>query len=149
MLDRKIRQYYRSTRFVSTLLKDQVKDKRRDDRYLFSALTNPALVEPWLTAIAQCGSPVAGVFMAPTLSGNLLTKLGVSPARTLVAAPHHSGLRLTFYKNGEFCSSRLTRALPKDADEAAHVLGTELANTRLYLSTLHLDSLDEPLSVLL
>ena len=147
LLDRKIRQYYRSTRFVSALPRGRAGDKRRDDRYLFAALTNPALVDPWLTAIAQHGSPVAGVYLASMLTCALLPKLNIAVPRVLVAAPHSSGLRLTFYKDGEFCSSRLTRTIPKDANDAAQMLVTELSNTRMYLSTLNLDSLDEPLSV--
>lgn len=148
MLDRKVRQFYRSTRFVSTLLRERVGDKRRDDRYLFAALTNPALVEPWLATIAEYGSPVAGVFLAPVVTAGLLPKLGISDRRLLIAAPHRSGLRLTFFKDGEFCSSRLTRIVPRDLDDAAQMLVTELSNTRLYLSTLHLDSIDEPLKVI-
>ncbi len=147
LLDRKIRQYYRSTRFVSALPRGRAGDKRRDDRYLFAALTNPALVDPWLVTIAQHGSPVAGVYLASMLTSALLPKLNIAVPRVLVAAPHSSGLRLTFYKDGEFCSSRLTRAIPNDANDAAQMLVTELSNTRMYLSTLNLDSLDEPLSV--
>ncbi|HTD90649.1 MAG TPA: hypothetical protein VK663_08300, partial [Burkholderiales bacterium] len=149
LLDRKMRQYYRNTRFVSALPRGRIGDKRRDDRYLFSALTNPALVDPWLAVIAQHGSPVAGVYLAPMLTAAILSKLKVSLSRVLVAAPHRSGLRLTFYKDGEFCTSRLTRAIPKDDDAAAQMLATELSNTRLYLSTLHFDSIDEPLSVVI
>ena len=147
LLDRKIRHYYRSTRFVSTLFRGRVGDKRRDDRYLFSALTNPALVDEWVTAIVQHGSPVAGVYLAPTLTAGLMAKLKITLPRVLVAAPHQSGLRLTFFSNGEFCTSRLTRPIPKDPHDAAQMLERELSNTRLYLSTLHLDGIDETLSV--
>lgn len=147
LLDRKTRQYYRNTRFVSTLWREQVGEPRRDDRYLFSALTNPALVEPWLNVIAAHGSLVAGVYLAPLLTAGLLARLEIKFPRVLVAAPHRAGLRLTFYKDGEFCSSRLTRAMPRDSDDATRMLVTELSNTRLYLSTLHLDSIDEPLNV--
>ena len=147
LLDRKIRQYYRSTRFVSALSRGRGGDKRRDDRYLFSALTNPGLIDPWITAIAQHGSPVAGVYLVSMLTAALLPKLGITAPRVLIAAPHSSGLRLTFYKDGEFYSSRLTRPVPKDPKDAAQMLFTELSNTRMYLSTLDLDSMDESLSV--
>lgn len=148
LLDRKFRQYYRSTRFVNALPRGRIGDKRRDDRYLFSALTNPGLVDPWLAVVTENRSPVAGVFLSPLLTAGILAKLNVSLARVLVAAPHRSGLRLTFYKEGEFCSSRLTRPIPRDAGDAEQMLITELSNTRLYLSTLHLDAIDEPLNVL-
>ncbi len=147
LLERKTRQYYRSTRFVSTLRRGRSTGKRRDDHYLFAALTNPDLLDPWLTALAQHGSPVAGVYLASMLTAPLLPQLGVTAARVLIAAPHHSGLRLTFFKDGAFCTSRLTRALPPDAEDAAHMLATELSNTRQYLATLNLDTSDDPLSV--
>ena len=147
LLDRKIRQYYRSTRFVSAQPRGRANDKRRDDRYLFAALTNPALADPWLNVITENGTPVAGVYLASMLTGALLSKLGISLPRVLVAAPHHSGLRLTFYRDGEFYSSRLTRAVPHNAADAAPMLVTELSNTRMYLSTLNHDTIDEPLTV--
>ncbi len=147
LLDRKIRQYYRGTRFVSAQPRGRTGDKRRDDRYLFSALTNPALVDPWLAAIAEHGVPVAGVYLASTLTTALLPALNIHLPRVLIAAPHRSGLRLTFYRDGEFYSSRLTRVIPKDRNDAARMLATELSHTRMYLSTLNLDATDEPLSV--
>lgn len=147
LLDRKIRQYYRSTRFVSALARGRSGEKRRDDRYLFSALTNPGLIDPWITSIAQHGSPVAGVYLVSMLTAALLPKLGITAPRVLIAAPHSSGLRLTFYKDGEFYSSRLTRPVPQHPKDAAQMLLTELSNTRMYLSTLNLDSIDESLSV--
>ncbi len=147
MLERKTRHYYRGTRFVSTLFLTRTADRRGDDRYLFSALTNPSLVEPWLAAIAAHGAPVAGVYLAPMLTRGILQRLKIAQPRVLIVAPHRSGLRLTFYKNGVFTSSRLTRDIPQDPGDAARMLVTELSNTRLYLSTLRLDEIDEPLDV--
>ena len=147
LIERKIRQYYRGTRFVSALPRGRAGDKRRDDKYLFSALTNPALVDPWLAALAAHGNPVAGVYLASMLTAALLPALNIKQPRVLVAAPHRSGLRLTFYRDGEFYSSRLTRVIPQDSGDAARMLATELSHTRMYLSTLNLDSMDEPLSV--
>lgn len=149
LLERKFRQYYRNTRFVTSLLRGRVGDKRRDDRHLFCALTNPALVDPWLAVIDERGATLAGIFLSPLLTAGVLSRLGITTPRVLVAVPHRAGLRLTFYKDGEFCSSRLTRALPRDAANAEQMLLSELTNTRLYLSTLHLDAIDEPLSVVL
>jgi hypothetical protein len=147
LIERKIRHYYRNTRYVSTLFRGRIGDKRRDDRYLFSALTNPALIDPWLAAIAEYGSPIAGIYLAPMLTAGIMAKLKLTQPRVLIAAPHRSGLRLTFYKDGQFCSSRLTRVIPRDVDDATRMLATELSNTRLYLSTMHLDAIDETLNV--
>lgn len=148
LIDRKIRQYYRSTRFVSAQQRERTLGKRRDDRYLFTALTNPALIDPWISVLAQQGLPIAGVYLTSMLTSALLARVGVNPPRVLIAAPHSSGLRLTFHRDGMFCTSRLTRQVPAGMQEAAQFIAHEIANTRLYLSTLNLDASDEPLDVL-
>src|SRR6187402_3993944 len=130
MLERKLKQYYRNTPYVAALARGRVGDKRRDDRYLFAALTNPALIEPWLNVITQQGLPVAGIHLLSMLTGALVRKLGSDLSRVLVVAPHHSGLRLTFYKDGEFCVSRLSRgAAGQDAARAPNSLASEISNT--------------------
>ena len=42
MVERKLKQLYRSTPLYGFSLQDREDSKRRDDRYLFAALTNPA-----------------------------------------------------------------------------------------------------------
>ncbi len=147
MLDRKLKQYYRNSPYVTALSRGRSGDKRRDDRYLFAALTNPALIDPWLNVIKQAGLPVAGIYLVSMLTTALVHKTGHDLSHALVAAPHGAGLRLTYCKNGEFFVSRLSRGTISGSD-AAHAYATEIANTRNYLSSLHLDSLDDTLTVL-
>lgn len=147
MLGRKFKQYYRNSPYATAISRGRTADKRRDDRYLFAALTNPALVDPWLATVAKHGLPVAGIYLASMLTAPLLKKAGHDLAHVLVAAPHGSGLRLTFFKDGDFCISRLSRGAA--GSDVARAYATEISNTRLYLSSLHLDSLDDPLKVLL
>jgi hypothetical protein len=148
LIDRKIRQYYRSTRFVAASQRERTTGKRRDDRYLFSALTNPGLIDPWLNQLTRAGLPIAGVYLSSRLTAPLLAKLGISVPRALIATPHSSGLRLTFHRDGLFITSRLTRSVPAEATEAARFLGDEITNTRLYLATLNLDG-DETLETVI
>ena len=51
MVGRKLKQLYRATPYCSFALQERESGKRRDDRYLFAALTNPDLLLPWLRAI--------------------------------------------------------------------------------------------------
>ena len=48
MAARKLRQHYRNTPYMAAWRLGRETGKRRDDRYLFSALTNPDLVTDWL-----------------------------------------------------------------------------------------------------
>ena len=86
MVARKLRQYYRNTPYMTASLLGRDAGKRRDDRYLFSALTNPELIEEWLKAVAARGLPVAGIYLLPMLSGTLVEKLA-SLLRAASAVP--------------------------------------------------------------
>src|SRR5688572_31922397 len=60
MVGRKLRQHYRNSPYVAAALVGRDSDKRRDDRFLLSALTNPELIAEWLEAVVARGLPVAG-----------------------------------------------------------------------------------------
>ncbi len=146
MISRKLKQYYRNTPYVCATSRGRDATKRRDDRFLLSALTNPSLIDPWLRAANSHGLPVAGICLLPDLTPALLRALQVGASNVLVASQHHSGLRLTIYRQGDFCLSRLTRGDPAASGDPARFYAEEISNTRLYLSTLHPEALEEPLS---
>ncbi len=52
LLARKFEQFYRGTPFRQATLLLRQTDGRRDDEMMFSALTNPQRISPWLDAIA-------------------------------------------------------------------------------------------------
>ena len=56
-------------------------DKRRDDRYLFAALTNPEIFSPWLQFLLAAKAPIAGVFPLPMVSLALIERLGLQDAQ--------------------------------------------------------------------
>jgi len=64
MVDRKLRQYYRNSPYCAASLIGRDNSKRRDDRFLFSALTNPDIVAPWLNVLVEHELPVGGGFSA-------------------------------------------------------------------------------------
>src|SRR5882672_6618328 len=109
MAARKLRQHYRNTPYMTAWRLGRDTGKRRDDRYLFSALTNPELIGEWLDAIVARGLPVAGLFLLPLVSAILPDKLKIGTDNLLVVAQHNVGLRLTFFRERQFRLSRLTR----------------------------------------
>jgi len=145
LLARKLKQYYRNTPYVAAVSRGRVGERRRDDHYLFTALTNPAVVEPWLAIIAKRGLPVAGVYLVSTLTATLVRTAGYDFPRMLVVAPHSAGIRFTFYKGGEFLISRLSRG--NVSGDSKKTFASEISSTRAYLASLRLDALDEPLTV--
>ncbi len=148
MVERKLRQYYRNSPFSAALLIGRDSSKRRDDRFLFSALTNPEIVAPWLAVLAEINVPVGGAFLLPMVISNLVADMENRPTNLLVVATHPAGIRLTFFREGAFRLSRLSRANTAD-DAHGRAILDEVSNTRLYLHALRAATLDESVTVLL
>ena len=149
MVARKLKQHYRNTPYIGAWLQGREAGKRRDDRYLFSALTNPEIVADWLRVIGGQELPLAAVYLLPMVSVGLLDKLQVKTANLLVAAQHTGGLRLTFFRDRQFrLSPSHARRRLEDRRSGALFAG-EISNTRLYLHALRTATLDEHLTVLL
>ena len=149
MVTRKLRQHYRNTPYVTSWLLGRDTSKRRDDRFLFSALTNPELIEEWLKAVIARGLPVAGIYLLPMVSAGLPQKLDIKAGNLLIVAQHSGGLRLAFFRDRQFRLSRLTRGDSGKSSDRARFFGEEISNTRLYLHALRTMTLDEQLTVLL
>jgi len=149
MVGRKLRQYYRNTPYYTASLQGRESTKRRDDRYLFSALTNPDLVNAWVQPVLARGLPIAGIYLLPIVSAALFDKLDIKPADLLVVAQHSGGLRITFFRDGRSLLSRLTRGEASRGENRAAFISTEISNTLLYLHALRTTILDEQLTVLL
>ncbi len=147
MLNRKLRQHYRNTPYCSARLQGRDPDKRRDDRYLFCALTNPELIAAWVQAITERELPIAGIYLLPTVTQGLVDKLKVADANLLVVSRDSAGLRLTCFRDQKLRVSRLAR-IDSSGPQAIKSYAQEISNTRLYLHALRIVTLDEHLSVL-
>ena len=149
MVNRKIKQLYRNTPYAAAWRQGRESGKRRDDRYLLSALTNPELVNDWLGAVVEQELPIAGIYLLPMVSTALLDKLKIKVENLLVVAQHSGGLRLTFFRDRQFRLSRLTRGEGSRSAGRARFIADEISNTRLYLHALRSTTLEEQLTVLL
>ena len=148
MIARKLKQHYRNSPYCSAHIQGRDSGKRRDDRYLFCALTNPELINSWLQAVTGRGLPVAGIYLLPTVSAKLIEKLKLKQANLLVVSVHGAGLRLSFFREQQLRISRLAR-IAGGARESIKNYAEEISNTRLYLHALRVMTLDEHLSVLI
>jgi len=148
MVNRKLKQYYRNTPYRSAQLRGRDSGNRRDDGYLFCALTNPELIAAWVQAVIECELPVAGIFLLPTVIQELVERLQLKQTNVLLVSITSSGLRLTFFRDGELRVSRLVR-IDSSGPPAIKSYAEEISNTRLYLHALRVMTLDEPLSALI
>ena len=144
LLQRKIEQFYRGTPFHQSTLLQRQKTGRRDDDMLFSALTNPALIKPWMDIMLAQQTPLAGIYSIPQISAPLV-KDHPSKHLLLISWERFAGLRQTYFSDHRLQISRLT---PIRADLTfQQAVVTELARTYQYLKSLSLLPLGQTLDV--
>ena len=148
MVNRKLKQHYRNSPYCSARMQGRDTGKRRDDRYLFCALTNPDLIAAWVQAVNERGLPIAGIYLLPTVSQGLVEKLEIKHVNLLVVSIHSSGTRLTFFREQKLRVSRLAR-IDLGGPQAIKGYAEEISNTRLYLHAMRVMTLDEQLSLLI
>lgn len=143
MVDRRLKQLYRTTPFYAGYVQARERDLRRDDRYLLTAITDADLLQPWLAAIEARDLPIAGVFSVPVVTPAVSALLKLKSQNVLVISKHAAGMRQTFLRDGKFRFSRLTpfRGLPETNRDAA--FAAEIGNTRMYLNALQVTAADD------
>lgn len=147
LLTRKLKQLFRNTRYTGAWLQGRESTGRRDDRYLFAALTDPDWLTPWLSALQAARLPLVGIVPIALAGQSLLTRLAVKHAHVLLAHRLGSGLRLSYYQDGLLRFSRLIggEAPSQFSGNAAD----EIAKTQLYLTGQRLLPREARLHVLL
>ena len=148
MVGRKLKQLYRGTTYYSASLQERGAGKRKDDRYLFAALTNSELLSPWLRAIDFNGVPVAGVYPLPMVTTSLVERLRLKNTNLLIVTKNSAGVRQTFFKDLKFRISRLT-PLGDATGIADQYYADEVSNTRMYLDALTVTHVDDTLQVVI
>lgn len=135
LLKRKFDQFYRGTPFLQATLLQRQKTGRRDDDMLFSALTNPSLITPWLNILLAQQIPLGGIYSVPQISAPLV-KNHPSEHLLLISWEKFSGLRQTYFSHHHLQISRLT---PVHAELTFHdAVVKELSRTYQYLKSLSL-----------
>jgi len=135
LLERKFEQFYRGTPFRQATLLQRQKTGRRDDDMLFSALTNPSIIKPWLDIMLAQQIPLAAIYSVPQISAPLV-KDHPSNHLLLISWEKYAGLRQTYFSGHRLQISRLTSVNIDLTFQQAMV--KELARTYQYLKSLSL-----------
>ncbi len=148
VLARKYARLFRGTAYHHALAQGRETEGRKDDRVLLTAITRAEVLTPWLTPLIEHKVPVAGIYSLPVLSERLLKRIGALGSNVLlISLQKASGLRQTFFRDGQLKISRLAH-MPRlgSVPFADHLLG-EVEKLRRYLNSLALISRDSPLSI--
>ncbi|MCG6938803.1 MAG: bifunctional adenosylcobinamide kinase/adenosylcobinamide-phosphate guanylyltransferase [Gammaproteobacteria bacterium] len=105
---RLVDRYYRSSQdYCYSEIIGREKSGRKDDVVLLGAMTNPQLIQPWLTILDECGTALSGIWTLPIISKKLLKTIKSSSGVVLLVSQQvSSNIRQTLFRDGKLISSR-------------------------------------------
>ncbi|MFV9615259.1 MAG: hypothetical protein ACNYZG_04835 [Gammaproteobacteria bacterium] len=108
VINRLIDRYYRSSQdYCYSEIIGRVKDGRKDDIVLIGAMTNPQLIQPWLSVLDECDVPLSGIWTLPLISKKLLKIIKATNGVVLLVSQQvNSNVRQTLFRDGKLISSR-------------------------------------------
>jgi hypothetical protein len=147
VISRLIDRYYRSSQdYCYSEVIGREKHGRKDDVVLIGAMTNPQLIQPWLSIIDECEVPLSGIWTLPIISKKLLKTIkAINGCVLLVSQQVNSNVRQTFFRDGKLISSRQS-IINQDINDISNIgelAEPEVNRTIEFLRAQHLVSRDE------
>ena len=135
MLQRKIGQAFRGTRWRDGLFQGREKGGRRDDKVMLSAITNPEVLNHWIRVIKKNRIPLEGVYSVAMMGQILLKRLKLKSRNALLLTQQRGSLLRQTFLNGYFLKlSRLTNLPIFNIDEYSNLLSKEIDKQLRYLN---------------
>jgi len=134
---RRLAQIFRNTPYRHATLQGREPDGRRDDRVLYTAITNPEILRPWVESLERVSAPLAGIHSSAILSERLLKELGLAfPHTLLVTFTPGESVRQSYFRDREIKFSRLTPIDLEEGQSLGAMLAEETTRTWQYLESL-------------
>ncbi len=148
LLARKLGQMFRNTPFRHAVMQGREAEGRRDDRVLYTAVTNPEVLRVWLEIIERLKVPLEGIHSAAVFSGVMLEELDLLFAHTLlVTFTPGDAMRQTYFRDREIKFSRLTPIDLEEGQTLGTMIAEETTRTWQYLDSLRHFSQEDRLEV--
>lgn len=108
VINRLVDRYYRSSKnYCYSEVIGREKGGRKDDVVLLGAMTNPKLIEPWISILDECEVPLSGIWTLPLISKKLLKTIKATTGVVLLVSQQvNSNVRQTLFRDGKLISSR-------------------------------------------
>lgn len=149
MINRKLGLIYRGTPYRAAHFINREATKRKDDRFLFVAMTYEELLQPWVTQLQSQQMPLVGIYLLSMVGQHFVRKLKVGEPHILLTERLAYGLRQTYLHNGRLRVSRLVPYTAESRNALSHFYVTETEKARLYLISQRYISRETPLTVLI
>ncbi len=137
VMSRKLGQIFRNTPYKHAFAQGREPEGRKDDRVLYTAITNGEVLRPWVEVLERLKVPVEGIYSSAVFSGRLLGDMGLAyPHALLVTFTPGDTVRQSYFRDKEVKFSRLTPLLFEEGQTLGALLAAETARTWQYLDSL-------------
>ena len=133
IVERKLSQFNRNSIYRVAHYINRDKDKRKDDNFIFVALSNTDFMQSWMDVIQAEHTPLVGVYLLPMVSQVMVRQMKLMAPNILLCERLSSGLRQTYLHNGRLRMSRLTPMGNIKPEQLSYFYLVEIEKTRLYL----------------
>ena len=141
------RHYRQSQDYVNYKVINREASGRKDDIVLYSVLSNPSILEPWLKPMRESGTAISGIWSLPLLTNKLYKHLDAYTDNILIVSQQvPSNLRQTFLRNGRFESSRSAVVNLEEASIGEYI-AIEIEQTIRFLSNQRHIGFDEKIEI--
>lgn len=148
LIERKQARLFRDTPYLYAKVQGREETGRRDDRTLFSAITAPSIITPWVNLLDQHKVPLTGICSLPLFTASLLDSLPKKSKNMLIVSLQRpGGLRQTFFQNGEFRISRLVQMPKYGSIPYGPYIEDEIEKIHRYLMSMRLTVVEEPVDI--
>jgi len=108
VVSRMVDRFYRASKnYCYSEVIGREKTGRKDDVVLLGAMTNPQLIQPWITILDECEVPLSGIWSLPLISKSLLKTIKATTGIVLLVSQQvNSNIRQTLFRDGKLISSR-------------------------------------------
>jgi hypothetical protein len=137
LVGRKLAQIFRNSPYRYAQMQGREAEGRRDDRVLYTAITNPEALRPWVEVLDRHSVPLEGIYSAAVFSAVVLEELDLDyPHTLLVTFTPGEAMRQTYFKGNEIKFSRLTPVDLGEGEGLGTFVAEETMRTWQYLDSL-------------
>lgn len=128
------RQYRKSKDYFYYKITGREKSGRKDDKLLYSVLSNPDILTPWLNIIKSTDTAISGMWSLPLLSEKIFSHINATAKNILIVSQQvPRNLRQTLLIDGLFEHSR-SGVVNLDDSDIGKYISTEVEQTIRFLS---------------
>ncbi len=149
LIERHLEKFFRNSKFRYCFTQSvDKKQKRKEENLIFTGLTNPELLEPWLDILKESKTPLAGIVSLPIISERLVNQFeSKNRCVILVSQQVPSNLRQTVFLDGKLVLSRLVPIASFYQGKYAEDVIRDVDSTQRYLVSQRLIERSETVTV--